>query len=341
MPIQRCAARKLEQNAGLETAMPAKGFVVGWGPALVLERVWRFGDLLLRHAALVPRPLKSYVSVLVLIAALSLMQVDALAQTPPPTSGTPSNVVKAGATLTLAPFSFVNEKNENAGFEIDILREATQRLGVELEVVRIPFSQLFSSLNAGIVQIAASGLFMTCERLKNPKTVGRFSVPTFAHGQVISTRTENAAKVKSFDDLVGKKVGVENIGTIADRVVTEAQKKAKFEKVVFTDNPSLFLALEQGRIDAAVQSEFGTLWQIRGNPNVKIAAQVPGTYFPAGFVFRDGDPLREQFNKVLNDMKTDGTMLKIYRNTFKTDPSPDNPVTKVVPEVTLASSGCS
>ena len=308
MLIQRCPSRKIEHELGLQNCMKSIG-LVAWAS--------------------------------IFIAALFLTDLNARAQAPAPSSGASSNVVPVGATLTLAPFSFVNEKNENAGFEIDILREAAKRMGVELQIVRIPFSQLFASLNGGIVRIAASGLFMTCERLKNPKSVGRFSLPTFAHGQVISTRTENADKVKSFADLVGKKVGVENIGTISERVVTEAQTKTNFEKVVFTDNPSLFLALEQGRIDAAVQSEFGTLWQTRGNPKVKIAARVPGTYFSAGFVFRDGDPLREQFNKVLNDMKTDGTMLKIYRDTFKTDPAPENPTNKVVPEVTLASSGCS
>lgn len=248
--------------------------------------------------------------------------------------------ISVGASLTLAPYSFVNEKNENVGFELDILHEAAKRMGIQIDIIRTPFAQMFAAVNSGIVRIGASGLLMTCERLKNSGTVGRFSLPTFANGLVITTRTEDADKAKSFADLAGKKVGVENVGTVPDRVVTEAQKTTKFEKTVFADNPSEFLALDEGRIDAVVQAEFPTLWQTRDDPHVKIAAHIPGTTLPAGFIFKDGDPLRDQFDTTLNAMKTDGTMAKIYRSWFKTDPSPDSPTVKVVPEVTAASQGC-
>jgi polar amino acid transport system substrate-binding protein len=248
--------------------------------------------------------------------------------------------IRIGASLTLAPYSFVNEKNENVGFELDILREGAKRIDVPIEIIRTPFAQLFSAVNSGIVRIGASGVLMTCERLKNPSTVGRFSLPTFENGLVITTRLEDADKVKSFEDLAGKKIGIENIGTIPDRVVSEAQKTIKFEKIVFADNPSEFLALEEGRVDAVTQGEFPTLWQTRGNPRVKIAARVPGTRFPVGFVFKDGDPLRDQLDAALNAMKTDGTMAKIYRTWFEADASAGSPTITVVPEVTPESLHC-
>jgi polar amino acid transport system substrate-binding protein len=251
-----------------------------------------------------------------------------------------SKVIPVGASLTIAPYSFVNEKNENVGFELDILNEAAKRMGVKLEVRRIPFAQLSASLDGGIVRIAASGVLITCERLANRAKVGHFSLPTFANGQVITTRAKDADNVKSFEDLAGKKVGVETVGTVADRVVTKAQEKTKFEKVVFADNPSLFLALEQGRIDAAAQTEFATLWQTRGNDKLRIAARVPETRFFGGFLFKEGDSLREDFNKVLNDMKNDGTLAGIYRSWFNADPAPDSPTALIIPEVTLTSMKC-
>jgi polar amino acid transport system substrate-binding protein len=252
----------------------------------------------------------------------------------------PQNVIYVGTSLTLAPFSFINEKGENVGFEIDLLKAIGDKMGVQFQFVRVPFSQNFTSLNAGIFQVSASSAYMTCERLKNVKGVGRFTVPTYSAGQAISTKTENADKVKSFEDLKGKKVGIESVGSTADKVVSEAKAKVEFEKVVFPDNPSLFLALEQGRIDAAVQGEYSTIWQIRGNDKLKVAARVPGTYFPVGFIFREGDPLREKFNAVLNGLKSDGTTLKIYREWFKADPAPDSPTQNIVPEVTPESRGC-
>jgi ABC-type amino acid transport substrate-binding protein len=141
-------------------------------------------------------------------------------------------------------------------------------------------------------------------------------------------------------DLAGKKVGIESIGSTADKVVNEAKTKINFEKVVFPDNPSLFLALEQGRIDAAVQGEFSAVWQIRGNSKLKVAARIPDTYFPVGFILRDGDPLYDKFNKALNELKAEGTTLKIYREWFKSDPAPDSPTQNIVPEVTPESRHC-
>jgi ABC-type amino acid transport substrate-binding protein len=282
--------------------------------------------------SLVPRLLAA--AALVVVAGTSPLAIrDADAQAP-------ANVVFVGTSLTLAPVSFINEKGDTVGFEIDVLKAVGDRLGYQFQFVRVPFSQNFTSLNAGIFRVSASSAFMTCERLKNVKGVGRFSVPTYSSGQAISTRTDLADKVKSIDDLKGKKVGIESIGSTADRVITEAKKKVDFEKVVFPDNPSLFLALEQGRVDAAVQGEFSALWQIRGNNTMKVAARMPDTYLPVGFVFRDGDPMREQFNKVLNEMKTDGTLSKIYKEWFKTDPPADSPTAKIVPEVTEEARGC-
>jgi polar amino acid transport system substrate-binding protein len=110
---------------------------------------------------------------------------------------TPQNVIYVGTSLTLAPFSFINEKGENVGFEIDLLKAIGERIGAQFQFVRVPFSQNFTSLNAGMFQVSASSAFMTCERLKNVKGVGRYTVPTYSSGQAISTRTENADKVKS------------------------------------------------------------------------------------------------------------------------------------------------
>lgn len=248
----------------------------------------------------------------------------------------PKNVVLVGTSLTLAPFSFINEKGENVGFELDILKAIGDRLGLQFQYVRVPFSQNFTSLNAGIFRVSAAAAFIRCERLRDPKGVGRFSVPTYSAGQAISTRVESAAKIKSVEDLAGRKVGIESIGSTADKVVDELKKRMNFEKVVFPDNPSLFLALEQGRIDAAVQGEFSSAWTTRNNPKMTIAVRIKNTYFPVGFVFRDGDPLREQFNKTINELKTEGVLTKIYRDWFKQEPPPDSPTVKVVPEVTQA-----
>jgi ABC-type amino acid transport substrate-binding protein len=261
------------------------------------------------------------------------------------TTGSPAvaqqkELLLVGTSLTLAPFSFINEKGENVGYELDILKEIGARKNLNVQFVRVPFTQNYTSLNAGVFRVSASSAFITCERLKNPTGVGEFTVPTYSAGQAIATLKKNAESIKSPADFAGRKVGIESIGTTADRVANELLKTIKFEKVVFPDNPTLFLALEQGRVEAVMQGEFSAAWQMRGNSNVVISGRLTDTYVPVGFIFRQGDPLRLEFNKTIDDMKTDGTMAKIYRQWFDTDPPADSPAAKVEPAATLASRGC-
>ena len=252
----------------------------------------------------------------------------------------PANVVLVGTSLTLAPFSFINERGESVGFELDILQAVGERLGLTFRYVRVPFSQNFTSLNAGIFRVSAASAFMTCPRLADPVGVGQYTVPTYVAGQTLSTRPDLAPRIKGLADLAGLRVGFELVGTIYERMLDDALKTVRFQKVVFSDNPSLFLALEQRRIDVALQSEFTALWQTRGNPNIVLAARLPETYFPVGYVFRNGDPLRVEVNRVLDELKREGVLVRIFRTWFQADPAPDSPTAIVVPEVTPQSLGC-
>ena len=253
----------------------------------------------------------------------------------------PDNIVLVGTSLTLAPFSFINEKGDSVGFELDILKSVGEKLGIDFRHVRVPFSQNFTSLNAGIFRVSAASAYMTCPRLLDPKAVGQYTVPIYSAGQAISTRSDLAAKVHGLADLAGLRVGVESVGSTADALVDKTLQTVKFEKIVFADNPSLFLALEQRRIDAAVQSEFPSLWQIHGNPAMVLAARVPGTSLPVGFLLRQGDPLRDDINRALNELKSEGELAKIYVRWFQAEPDPASPTVQVVPEVTAQSRGCS
>ncbi|MBL0928590.1 MAG: amino acid ABC transporter substrate-binding protein [Alphaproteobacteria bacterium] len=257
-----------------------------------------------------------------------------------PAAAQQKEVLLVGTSLTLAPFSFINEKGENVGYELDILKEIGVRKNYNVQFVRVPFAQNWPALNAGVFRVSASSAFMTCERMKNPTGVGEFTVATYNAGQAIATLAKNAGAIKSPADFAGKKIGVESIGTTADRVADELAKTIRFEKVVFPDNPTLFLALEQGRVDAVMQGEFSAIWQTRGNNNIVISGRLTDTYVPVGFLFKQGDPLRLEFNKVLDEMKADGTMAKIYKQWFNTEPPADSPAGKVVPPETLVSRDC-
>lgn len=270
---------------------------------------------------------------LVTVLALSVAG-PAIAQSEAPAES-PRPVLLAGASLTLAPFTFIDENGENVGFEIDILEAVGDKLGYDFAYVRIPFEQSFNALNAGIFDVNVNAVFMRCQRLQDPEGFGRFTVPTYTESQAVMARAEDIPSITSFEDLVGKTIGVESLGSTADLLLDEVIASGlQINKETFPDNPSLFLALDQGRVDATMQSELPSLWATRDNPNMGLAFRVPDTALPVGFMFRHDDPRREDFNRALDELKEEGVVAEIYRKWFDEEPDPEGVSAKVVPEVT-------
>ena len=242
-------------------------------------------------------------------------------------------VVKVGSTLDLAPFEYVDPDGNPQGFEIDILAVVADKLGVEFEFVKTPFSQAFTGLAAGKYRFNASAIFILCERLNNQH--GEFTVPNYTENQAVTTRVEDADGIMSLDDLKGMRVGVESKGSTSDGLADAHKDKVGFaSKEIYPDTSALFLALEQNRIDAAIQSRMVSQYAIRNKPNMKVALNIPGTTRPSGFIFGVEDPMRPQVDAVINEMKTSGELAAIYKKWFGVDADPDGPITNVVPRIT-------
>ena len=242
-------------------------------------------------------------------------------------------VVKVGSTLDLAPFEYVDPDGNPQGFEIDILAVVAEKLGVKFEFVKTPFSQAFTGLAAGKYRFNASAIFILCERLNNRH--GEFAVPNYTENQSVTTRTDDTDKIKSLDDLKGMRVGVESKGSTSDGLADAHKDKVGFaSKEIYPDTSALFLALEQNRIDAAIQSRLVSQYAIRNKPSMKVALNIPGTTRPSGFIFGVGDSMRPQVDEVLNEMKRSGDLAAIYKKWFGVDADPDGPVTNVVPRIT-------
>ena len=242
-------------------------------------------------------------------------------------------VVKVGSTLDLAPFEYVDPDGNPQGFEIDILAVVADKLGVEFEFVKTPFSQAFTGLAAEKYRFNASAIFILCERLNNQH--GEFTVPNYTENQAVTTRVEDADGIMSLDDLKGMRVGVESKGSTSDGLADAHKDKVGFaSKEIYPDTSALFLALEQNRIDAAIQSRMVSQYAIRNKPNMKVALNIPGTTRPSGFIFGVGDPMRPQVDEVINGMKTSGELAAIYKKWFGVDADPDGPITNVVPRIT-------
>jgi len=103
-----------------------------------------------------------------------------------------------------------NESNEIVGFDVDVAKEVAKRMGVELKLQPIDWSQKFNELNAGTIDCIWNGYTITEERLQQTNV-------TSAYMKKPPDRCRTAdSPVQSLADLAGKKLALQAESSAAE-----------------------------------------------------------------------------------------------------------------------------
>lgn len=147
------------------------------------------------------------------------------------------------------PYEFhanVNGADKIVGFDVDIANEIAKDMGAEIEIKDMNFDGLLAALTANKADMVIAGMTPTDERKKSVD----FSQIYYRATHGVVTKKGIADSIKSFDDLNGKVIGVQQ-GSIQADMAKEKIKNAKEIKEVpkITD---LILMLQSGKVDAIV-----------------------------------------------------------------------------------------
>ena len=114
----------------------------------------------------------------------------------------PAGVAGKAFTVAVAlgspPDDFHNEKGEVVGWEIDILRAATQSLGLELDLRPTTFDTLIPGLQARRFDAAVGQMGVTVVREKVVDMIG-----TLMGNELFAAYADSPISVKTLDDLCG------------------------------------------------------------------------------------------------------------------------------------------
>ena len=251
----------------------------------------------------------------ILFICLSLVLAAGLAAgcggTKEKAAGDAPKKIVIGLDDNFPPMGFLDEKNEITGFDVELAKEAAKRLGTEVECKGIDWASKEAEIQSGRIDALWNGLEITEERKKNLL----FSEPYMNDQQVIFKRADDASITKE-DDLKDKVVATQSASGTAEDYV-DGHKDVK----KYADYLSAFMDLENGRIDAIVCDEIIGRYYMSKHPE-KIAALDghvgPVTQF--GIAYRKDDTaLKEKMQKVLDEMRADGTMAKVSEKWFGKD----------------------
>ena len=231
-------------------------------------------------------------------------------------SGAGDKIV-VGLDDNFPPMGFKDENNEIVGFDIDLAKEATKRLGREVEFKAIDWSSKEAELKSGRVNVLWNGLDITDKRKENML----FSDPYMDNRQIIFVK-KGATGITDEQSLAGKAVGTQSASTAEEYIDGSDFFKTKVKEVKkYSDFVSAFMDLENGRIDAVIGDVIVGRYYMSKHPDSIDAVDVavgPVSQFGIAFA-KDNQKLRDDVQKVLDEMVKDGTVAKISEKWFGKD----------------------
>ena len=226
--------------------------------------------------------------------------------------------IVVGLDDNFPPMGFKDEKNEIVGFDIDLAKEAAKRLGREVEFKAIDWNSKEAELKSGRVDVLWNGLDITEQRKENML----FSNPYMDNRQIVFVAKNGKVAVAGEADLAGKTIGTQSGGTTEEYFENKPELKASMKEVkYYPDYINAFMDLENGRLDAVVGDEIIGRYYISKHPDeIQAIDTVIGTVSQFGIAFRkDDQKLRDEVQKVFDEMKADGTVAKISEKWFAKD----------------------
>jgi len=237
---------------------------------------------------------------------------------PPAAASAPpaAKVYVVGTDAAYAPFESQNEKGEIVGFDIDVVRAAAAKAGIEVRFVNTPWEGIFNALAQGDRDLVVSSVTITPERRQTMD----FSTPYFDAQQLIAVK--QTSPVAKFADLAKLKVGVQT-GTTGDEAISKLQGKTSTDIKRFESTPLALKELESGGVDAVVADNGVVINYVANNPGGQFKTVADKDFVPEqyGIAVRKGNAdLLGKLNKGLAEIKADGSYERIYAKYFGAAP---------------------
>ena len=232
-------------------------------------------------------------------------------QTGETTEGT-DGVIKMGVSADFPPFeSYADDAVTFVGFDIDLMQEICNRLGMELQIKDMNFDAIVTAVQTGKLDVGVSGITITDER----KESVAFSDPYFVASQSILVPKDSP--ITSYEDLInGDYTAGDQLGTTGDIMASEkiSGRVSQYEK--YGDALAALLAgkndcmvLDTGVADAFAAANdlvvVGTFGEATDSENYGIA------------IAKENTELLEKVNGALAEMKEDGFIDELTAKYFE------------------------
>ena len=215
-----------------------------------------------------------------------------------------------GTSADYPPYEFhatVDGNDKIVGFDMDIAQEVADDLGVKLEIKDMDFDGLLVALQSNKIDMVFAGMTPTEERKENAD----FSDIYYEATHRFILRSGEEASVKSFDDLKGKKIGVQK-GSIQEGIAKDNFDESNIKSLAKVTD--LILDLKNNKVDAILVEEGVAKLYCEKNEGIAVADNfvVKDDNGGAAIAFNKGQAeLQTEVNKTIQKLKDEGKIEKL------------------------------
>jgi polar amino acid transport system substrate-binding protein len=198
-----------------------------------------------------------------------------------------TNTIRVGMTGSQPPFNVTNRDGELIGMEVDLANLLASAMGVELDIVEMPFDKLLPALEQGKVDLVMSQVTATLERNRRVAFVG----PYYISGKSLLTKSSTLATIQSAAEINQPSMRIATLkGSTGETFVARRIPQATL--VPTSDYNAAVELLLDGEVDVFLADAPIIKLTAMRYPNAELAVlNKPLTMEPIGIAVSPDDPL--------------------------------------------------
>lgn len=228
--------------------------------------------------------------------------------------------VVIGLDDSFVPMGFREKSGKLVGYDVDLARAVFKQYGIKVDFQPIDWSMKETELRNGTIDLLWNGYSVTPERAKKVA----FSRPYLQNQQVLVTKKSYG--VKTFADMKGKTLGVQNGSTGQTELNAQPKLLKNFIKgktpVLYDTFPNTFIDLNANRIQGLLMDKVYAEYYIRHQKNRKDFRVIVNPNFEVddfAVGLRKGDKtLKKKIDQGLGRLQRNGQLKKINEKWFGT-----------------------
>ncbi|WP_367111332.1 transporter substrate-binding domain-containing protein [uncultured Psychrobacter sp.] len=225
-------------------------------------------------------------------------------------AGPASKTLRIATEGAYPPFNYTNADGSLAGYDVDVANALCAQMQADCEIVAQDWDGIIPGLLAQKYDAVVAGMSITPERQEKVD----FTEPYFANTMVWLTNTDSGFDPNAIQNLT---LGGQRSTTPGAYLQENYEGKEGNTVQLYDNYDNAYLDLKSGRSDAVLAEKVSAKSWLTDNPEgFGIVGDEIDNDDNIAIAVRKGDPLRDEFNQALSEIRSNGELARLEQANF-------------------------